>query len=276
MLSIDLAAGRRPLLSSTDTATGALIWSEAPAISIAEKSVGIHRQPIGGVLLVVEGRDGVGSALVRGGPSAAGTPWRYRSPGRLGHEIVQDAAGRLQIVEVRADGFPEFVAFDGRTGTILSRTAFAPGFDGVLNVRCVPAANAIRLVPARVGHTEDLRAGHRAVRGGRNRRFAGLRRVWPGIRTSSPHGQRGDGHARQTRGSTRSAGSSHPRALPFRKSPCFPSPVTASAGSSPPGPCRSTARGPSRGWRTLPLRASWRSSRCRRSAKSSHGKTWPR
>ncbi len=151
MLSIALAAGRRPLLSSTDTATGALIWSEAPAISIVEKSVGIHRQPIGGVLLVVEGRDGVGSALVRGGPSAAGTPWRYRSPGRLGHEIVQDAAGRLQIVEVRADGFPEFVAFDGRTGTILSRTAFAPGFDGVLNVRCVPAANAIRLVPARVG-----------------------------------------------------------------------------------------------------------------------------
>ena len=138
-------------MSSTDTATGALIWSVAPAIAIAEKSVGIHRQPIGGVLLVVEGRDGVGSALVRGGPSAAGTPWRYRSPGRLGHEIVQDTAGRFQIVEVRADGFPEFVAFDGRTGTILSRTAFAPGFDGALNVRCVPAANAIRLVPARVG-----------------------------------------------------------------------------------------------------------------------------
>ena len=151
MLSINLAAGRRPLLSSTDTATGALIWSAAPAISIAEKSVGIHRQPIGGVLLVVEGRDGVGSALVRGGPSEAGTPWRYRSPGRLGHEIVQDAAGRFQIVEVRADGFPEFVAFDGRTGTILSRVPFAPGVDRVLNVRCVPAANAVGLVPARVG-----------------------------------------------------------------------------------------------------------------------------
>ncbi len=150
-LSIDLAAGRRPVLSSTETETGTLIWSEAPAISIAEKSVGMHRQPIGGVLLVVEGRDGIGSALVRGGPSAAGTPWRYRSPGRLGHEIVQDAAGRFQILEVRADGFPEFVAFDGRTGTILSRTPFSPGVDGSLNVRCVPAANAMRLVPARVG-----------------------------------------------------------------------------------------------------------------------------
>jgi hypothetical protein len=151
MLSIDLAAGRRPLLSSTETETGALMWSEAPAISIAEKSVRMHGHTIGGALLVVEGRDAIGSALVRSGPSAAGTPWRYRSPGRLGHEIVQDAAGRFQIVEVRADGFPELVAFDGRTGTVLSRTAFAPGVDVALNVRCVNGANVARLIPARVG-----------------------------------------------------------------------------------------------------------------------------
>jgi hypothetical protein len=144
-------AGRQPMLFATDFETGEDLWSEAPPMSAGEKAASLYAQRIGGALIVIDRRDGLGSALVRGGPSPVGTPWRYQSSGRLGHALVQDGGGQIAVIETRSDGFPEFVSFDGRTGTVIIRSAFVPGIDAALNVGCVSGAHGARFVPARIG-----------------------------------------------------------------------------------------------------------------------------
>jgi hypothetical protein len=151
LIESTLRSDGRTIVTTTAASTGAIQWIAAPAVAIGEKTTAIRRQSIGGGLLVVEEKDGIGSALVRTGPAAAGHPWRYQSLGRLEHQLVQDTTGGAAIVEVRPDGFPEYVVFDGRTGTVVGRNAFAFGLDAVRSVGCVAGANAFQPVPMRVG-----------------------------------------------------------------------------------------------------------------------------
>ena len=143
-----IVPAKRGLVTSIDADTGRIGWIETPAINDSEIVTRQRPHTIGGALLVMESRDGTGSALVRSAPRGSGKPWRYRSAGRLGDWIVQDRDGSLALIETRPDGFPELVSFDGGTGHVRTRGAFGRGAAVRLNIGCVDGANEVRDLPA--------------------------------------------------------------------------------------------------------------------------------
>jgi hypothetical protein len=153
MQLVAASPARRGLVTSINAATGGIDWIGTPAVNDSEMVTTLRAHTIGGSLLVIEPRDGTGSALARSGPPGSGKPWRYRSPGRLGDWIVQDRGGGFAIVETRPDRFPELVFFDGRTGRVTARGGFGRGVGVGLNIGCINGVNAVRDLPAEIGPT---------------------------------------------------------------------------------------------------------------------------
>ena len=73
--------GQATSVVSISDSTGHLDWREVPAVAGAETIRTLHEQAAGGALMAVESESDGHSALVRGGPSSQGTPWRYHRPG---------------------------------------------------------------------------------------------------------------------------------------------------------------------------------------------------
>lgn len=142
---------KRPQLLEIGELTGRVAWMATPAVDEDEQVLSMITHRIGGAVLVVESNDGLRSSLVRAGPAAAGSPWRYRSPGRLSNKLAQDAGGTLLVVETGTDGFPRVLIIDGMTGRVRNYLQLNPGSSIVQNVGCIRRAHAARELPPAMG-----------------------------------------------------------------------------------------------------------------------------
>jgi hypothetical protein len=140
-----------PQLLEIGQLTGRVSWMATPAVAEDEQVLSMITHRIGGAVMVVESTDGVRSSLVRAGPMMKGSPWRYRSPGRLSDKLTQDAGGTLLVVETETDGFPRVLIVDGMTGRVRNRLQINPGSSIVRNVGCIPRAHAARDLPPAMG-----------------------------------------------------------------------------------------------------------------------------
>lgn len=143
--------GQVTSLMSVSDSTGHLNWFGGPAVASSETILTLHEQSAGGAVLAVESQTAGNSALVRAGPSAQATPWRYRSAGILDPNIVMDAANGIQVMETGPGRFPQLLIMDGLTGVVRRRDILPAGVHVAINVGCINGANAARLVPAKVG-----------------------------------------------------------------------------------------------------------------------------
>ena len=151
LISANHLPGELASVISVHESTGHLNWFEVPPAIASDKIQAIRQQPAGDAVMVIESQAHDSSVLVRTGPSAHSTPWRYRSVGTLGPEMVMDSSGAILMMETPRDRFPRLAIFDGLTGNVMVREPLPSGVHVVLNVGCVPGANAARMVPAQVG-----------------------------------------------------------------------------------------------------------------------------
>lgn len=148
-----------PQLLEIGERDGRVAWMSTPAVSADEQVLTMMTHQPGGAVMVVESNDALRSSLVRAGPAATGSLWRYRSPGRLSDKLVQDINGTLLVVETAFDGFPRIVVIDGLTGRVRNYLQLNPGLSVVLNVGCVRRAHAARDVPPEMGPATILADG---------------------------------------------------------------------------------------------------------------------
>jgi hypothetical protein len=151
MIHTEQRPAQAPTVMSINEATGRLNWREAPAMNGSDAIESVREQQIGGAVMVVTSKTDGSWSVVRGGPSAQGRPWRYRSAGRLDRDVVMDRLGGLVAIETNANGFPSWLAIDGPTGGVIFRDPLPTGVHIAMNVACVKGANSGRLLPAQVG-----------------------------------------------------------------------------------------------------------------------------
>ena len=144
-------AGEVARIQSMNDATGRLNWRLRPATRLGERIISARDQPTGGVVMVVEATIGTGSALVRGGEITRGTPWRYRSAGKIGANVAFDRDGGATFMELLADGSSRIVSVSGDGGLVVGRVPLPSGVQLRLNDGCVPGENVAREVPSQVG-----------------------------------------------------------------------------------------------------------------------------
>lgn len=143
--------GRVPTVESINVVSGRLNWRMRPAVSNGDRIVTVREQLIGGAVMVVDRQYDRTFALVRGGEIRQGAPWRYRSAGTIGADVVMHGDGGVSFMETLPSGFSRFVSISGDHGVVLHRASLPSGVHIAMNVGCVAGANAAREVPAQVG-----------------------------------------------------------------------------------------------------------------------------
>jgi Big-like domain-containing protein len=145
------APGGVASVESINMVSGRLNWRMRPAVSSGDAIATVREQLTGGAVMVVERQFDGTFSLVRGGEIKQGAPWRYRSAGTIGADVVMHGDGAVSFMETLPSGFSRFVGISGDHGVVLHRVSLPSGVHIAMNVGCIAGANAAREVPAQVG-----------------------------------------------------------------------------------------------------------------------------